>query len=187
MKSRLPPPRARISGIAASVVISTVRRFRLMARSKVLMSMPSTAAGPGCPTWFQTKSRPLKRLTVSHTMRRESSSFDRSPTIPWAVPPTAVISPTTRWTPGASTSTTATCAPSRAKRKAPARPIPEAAAVTIPIFPARRIDHPPGGNLGRILDCPDSRWRTGDPGRARPRPRRPNAAQRWVLTASRAK
>ena len=96
MKSRLPPPRARISGMAASVVISTVRRFRSIARSKAPMSMPSTAAGPGCPTWFHTKSRPLKRLTVSHTMRRESSSFVRSATIPCAVPPAAVISLTTR-------------------------------------------------------------------------------------------
>src|SRR5215470_1735366 len=67
---RLPPPRARISGIAASVVISTVLRLRLTARSNALMSMPSTAAGPGWPTWFHTKSRPLKRATVSHTIRR---------------------------------------------------------------------------------------------------------------------
>ena len=98
-----------------------------------------TAAGPGCPTWFHTKSRPLKRATVSHTMRRESSSRVRSAGMPKAVPPAEVISPTTRCTPAASTSTTATCAPSRAKRRAPARPMPEAAAVTIPIFPARRI------------------------------------------------
>ena len=56
------------------------------------MSMPSTAAGPGCPTWFHTKSSPLKRLTVSHTMRRESSSLVRSAVMPWAVPPAAVIS-----------------------------------------------------------------------------------------------
>ena len=48
------------------------------------MSMPSTAAGPGWPTWFHTKSRPLKRLTVSHTMRRESSSLVRSAVMPWA-------------------------------------------------------------------------------------------------------
>ena len=32
-----------------------------MARSNAPRSMPSTAAGPGWPTWFQTKSRPLKR------------------------------------------------------------------------------------------------------------------------------
>src|SRR2546426_5419292 len=144
VKRRLPPPRARISGMAASVVTSTVRRLRSRARSKALMSMPSTAAGPGCPTWFQTKSSPLKRLTVSHTMRRESSSLVRSAAIPSAAPPAAVISLTTRCTPAASTSTTATCAPSRAKRRAPARPMPEAAAVTIPIFPDRRIDRPPG-------------------------------------------
>src|SRR6266508_2422955 len=125
--------------MAASVVISTVRRFRSTARSKALMSIPSTAAGPGCPTWFQTKSSPLKRVTASHTIRRESSSFVRSAGIPNALPPAAVISLTTRCTPAASTSTTATCAPSRAKRRAPARPIPEAAAVTIPIFPARRM------------------------------------------------
>src|SRR5438132_4179954 len=139
VKRRLPPPRARISGMAASVVISTVRRFRSTARSKAFMSMPSTAAGPGWPTWFQTKSRPLKRRTVSHTIRRESSSFVRSAAMPCAVPPAAVISSTTRCAPAASTSTTSTCAPSRAKRRAPARPMPEAAAVTIPIFPARRI------------------------------------------------
>ncbi len=107
------------------------------------MSMPSTAAGPGWPTWFHTKSRPLKRATVSHTMRRESSSFVRSATIPCAVPPAFAISLTTRWTPAASTSTTATWAPSAAKRSAPARPMPEAAAVTIPIFPASRMAHPP--------------------------------------------
>ena len=81
----------------------------------------------------------MKRPTVSHTMRRESSSFVRSATMPCAVPPAAVISRTTLSTPAASTSTTATCAPSRAKRTAPARPMPDAAAVTIPIFPLRRI------------------------------------------------
>src|SRR5215470_12603374 len=142
VKRRLPPPRRRISGMAASVVRSTVRRFKSMARSKAAMSMPSTAAGPGCPTWFHTKSKPLKRPTVSHTMRRASSSLVRSATIPWAVPPDAAISFTTRCTPAASTSTTATCAPSFANLRAPARPIPEAAAVTIPIFPLRRIDPP---------------------------------------------
>src|SRR5262245_12080424 len=125
--------------MAASVVTSTVRRFRSMASSKAARSTPSTAAGPGCPTWFHTKSSPLKRPMVSHTMRRESSSFVRSATMPWAVPPAAAISFTTRSTPAASTSTTATCAPSRAKRRAPARPMPEAAAVTIPIFPAKRM------------------------------------------------
>src|SRR6185503_18167825 len=143
VKSRLPPPRRRISGMAVSVVTRTVRRLSSMARSNAFMSMPSTAAGPGCPTWFHTKSRPLKRAAVSHTMRRESSSFVRSATIPCAVPPAALISPTTRSTPGASTSTTATWAPSRAKRSAPARPMPEAAAVTIPIFPASRMSNPP--------------------------------------------
>ncbi len=107
------------------------------------MSMPSTAAGPGWPTWFHTKSSPLKRATASHTMRRESSSFVRSATIPCAMPPAFAISLTTPWTPAASTSTTATWAPSAAKRSAPARPMPEAAAVTIPIFPASRMAHPP--------------------------------------------
>src|SRR5215470_17134698 len=86
VKRRLPPPRRRISGMAASVVRSTVRRFKSMARSKAAMSMPSTAAGPGCPTWFHTKSRPLKRPTVSHTMRRASSSLVRSATMPCAAP-----------------------------------------------------------------------------------------------------
>src|SRR5215468_3273498 len=128
--------------MAASVVTSTVRRFRSMARSKAAMSMPSTAAGPGCPTWFHTKSRPLKCPTVSHTMRRASSSLVRLATMPCAVPPAAAISATTRCTPAASTSTTATCAPSFANLSAPALPMPEAAAVTIPIFPLRRIDPP---------------------------------------------
>ena len=50
VKSRLPPPRARISGIAASVVISTVRRLRSIARSNAPRSIPSTDAGPGWPT-----------------------------------------------------------------------------------------------------------------------------------------
>ncbi len=125
------------------------------------MSMPSTAAGPGWPTWFHTKSRPLKRATVSHTMRRESSSFVRSATMPCAVPPAARISPVTRSTPAASTSTTATCAPSRAKRTAPARPMPEAAAVTIPILPASRISNPPGLRAfvrGRVYTHRRSRW-----------------------------
>src|SRR5205814_1562038 len=38
VKSRLPPPRARISGIAASVVISNVRRLRSIASSNALRS-----------------------------------------------------------------------------------------------------------------------------------------------------
>src|ERR1700741_1945713 len=68
VNSKLLPPRARISGIAASVVTRAVRRFRSIARSKTPRSIPSTVPGPGCPTWFQTKSSPLKRPTVSHTM-----------------------------------------------------------------------------------------------------------------------
>ena len=36
VNSRLPPPRARIAGMAASVVTSTVRKFRSMASSKGL-------------------------------------------------------------------------------------------------------------------------------------------------------
>ena len=39
------------------------------------MSMPSTAAGPGWPTWFHTKSSPPKAFAVSRTIRRESSSL----------------------------------------------------------------------------------------------------------------
>src|SRR5271157_684506 len=39
-------------------------------------------------------------------------------------------------------STTPTAAPSRTKRSAPARPIPEAAAVTIPILPSSRMVSP---------------------------------------------
>jgi hypothetical protein len=50
-----------------------------------------------------------------------------------------VIWPTTASTPAASRSTTATDAPSLAKRNAPARPMPDAAAVTMPILFARRM------------------------------------------------
>ena len=46
---------------------------------------------------------------------------------------------TTASTLAPSTSTTATLAPSRAKRIAPARPMPEPAAVTMPILPSSRI------------------------------------------------
>src|SRR6516164_8765112 len=46
-------------------------------------------------------------------------------------------------------STTPTAAPSRAKRKAPALPIPEAAAVTMPILPSSRMVSLPSG-------CPHS-------------------------------
>ena len=60
-----------------------------------------------------------------------------------ALPPAAVISVMTASTPAWSMSTTPTAAPSRAKRKAPARPIPEAAAVTMPILPSSRIGLPP--------------------------------------------
>src|SRR5947207_5988482 len=73
---------------------------------------------------------------------------------PRAVRPAAVTSPNTRWTPAASTSTPATCAPSRAKRTAPARPMPEAAAVTIPIFPARRMGSRVPAELLRLADGP---------------------------------
>src|SRR5882724_6615481 len=53
-------------------------------------------------------------------------------------------------------STTPTAAPSRAKRSAPARPIPEAAAVTMPILLSSRMVlfpslHPLSGCLGRDL------------------------------------
>src|SRR5262249_56366391 len=75
--------------------------------------------------------------------------------------PAGAISFATRCTPAASTSTTATCAPSFANLRAPARPMPEAAAVTIPIFPLRRIDPPFGSRReGPILYCqPFKRYR----------------------------
>src|SRR5581483_4608563 len=133
--------------MAASVVTITVRRFSVMARAKSFMSMPSTAAGPGWPTWFQTKSSPPNARAVSRTMRRASSSFVRSATIGWARPPAALISPTTRSTPAASMSTTPTAAPSLAKRTAPARPMPEAAAVTMPILPCMRMVAPPDARV----------------------------------------
>src|ERR1700733_121073 len=72
-------------------------------------------------------------------MSRANASSVRSPAMPIALPPAWVISPTTASTPARSRSTTATDAPSRAKRNAPARPMPEAAAVTMPIFPSRRM------------------------------------------------
>src|SRR5262245_29616425 len=103
-------------------------------------------------------------------MRRESSSFVRSAGMPWAVPPAAVISFTTRSTPAASMSITATCAPSRAKRRAPARPMPEAAAVTIPIFPARRMAGPSWRWTGARFY---HRRCSLSGGRAQPRRRRP--------------
>src|SRR5262249_27410211 len=102
------------------------------------------------------------------------SSFVKSAVMPCATPPAALISPATRFTPAASTSTTATCAPSRAKRNAPARPMPEAAAVTIPIFPARRIGKSSDERLSAILPPvkdhrhpPHSASQTRTPGRHR--------------------
>src|SRR5262245_23258936 len=72
-------------------------------------------------------------------MRRAFSSSRRSATMPLALPPPATISFTTAATLAASTSTTPTLAPSRAKRTAPARPMPEPAAVTIPILSFSRM------------------------------------------------
>src|SRR5262249_10324102 len=60
-----------------------------------------------------------------------------------ARPPAPAISATTASTPARSMSTTPTAAPSLAKRSAPARPMPEAAAVTMPILFCKRTGVPP--------------------------------------------
>src|SRR3546814_14235285 len=52
---------------------------------------------------------------------------------------TCALPISTASTPAASRSTTATAAPSRANRNAPARPMPDAAAVTMPILSSRRM------------------------------------------------
>src|SRR5262249_19064305 len=69
-----PPPRARSSGNAASVVTTCERRLRSTASAKSVISTPSTEAGPGWPRWFQTKSSPPKAFAVSRTMRRALAS-----------------------------------------------------------------------------------------------------------------
>ena len=38
----------------ARLATTSVRRLRMIARSKSAMSTPSTRDGPGWPTWFQT-------------------------------------------------------------------------------------------------------------------------------------
>jgi len=101
--------------------------------------MPSIAAGPGWPTWFHAKSRPPNAAAVRLTISRANWSCRRSPTSASARPPAAAISRTTAATPPSSMSATPTAAPSLAKRSAPARPMPDAAAVTMPIFPCNRI------------------------------------------------
>src|SRR5262245_43302175 len=58
--------------------------------------------------------------------------------MPLALPPAAMSSSTTAFAPASSISTTPTLAPSRAKRRAPARPMPDAAAVTMPTLPSSR-------------------------------------------------
>ena len=111
----------RIELLAAARQKAVVSSFLLADRqvedamSKPSISMPSTEAGPGWPTWFQTKSIPPSAFAASRTMRRLSSSRVRSAGIPTARPPADSIS------------TTATAVPSLANRTAPAHAIPEPA------------------------------------------------------------
>src|SRR6185437_5519259 len=142
VNSRLPPRRARSTGMAASVVTSTLRQLRSIASAKSAMSIPSSAAGPGWPTWFQTKSRLPNSATVRATISLAKASCVRSPASATALPPAARISAATASARAASRSTTETEAPSLANRSAPARPMPDAPAVTIPILPASRIASP---------------------------------------------
>ena len=76
---------------------------------------------------------------VWRTMSRAKSSLVRSPASAIALPPLSVICRTTALAASPFRSTTPTAAPSWAKRSAPARPMPEPAAVTIPILFARRM------------------------------------------------
>ena len=86
----------------------------------------------------------IERLTLLRTATHAGHSISTVAKLPVeklrqivAELPTATA-PTTPGPPA----TTAPAAPSRAKRSAPARPMPDAAAVTIPIFPASRIVSP---------------------------------------------
>src|SRR5690606_12730472 len=71
-------------------------------------------------------------------MRRESASEVTFAVTGSACPPAVVISVVTDSAAAGSRSTTATAAPSAAKRSAEARPSPEPAPVTRAILPARR-------------------------------------------------
>src|SRR5262245_13333109 len=88
-------------------------------------------------------SSPPKAPTASRTMRRLSASFVKSHGMPWARPPALVISSTVSLMRPRSMSATATAAPSRANRTAPARPMPDADAVISAILPLRRMLAPP--------------------------------------------
>src|SRR5438309_3541364 len=98
------------------------------------------------PALFTRMSIGPRLVRISPTTRSTSAGFDTSRIQPCAAPPAAVISSTTVCTRSAPRSTTATLAPSSAKRCAVARPMPLAAPVTIATRPA--IDRFPTVNLG---------------------------------------
>ena len=96
-----------------------------------LMSAGSEAAALLCST-----SRPPKCFAAASIIAITEASSATSATWPTARPPAASISFATASAPAPFTSATTTAAPSRASSSAVARPMPDAAPVTIATLPA---------------------------------------------------
>src|SRR5215469_14675698 len=151
-----PPPDCFIASTACFVPRNTPREFTAISRSHASVSSMSATALPLMPALLTRISSLPCFCTVAATTAFQSSSFVTSRRMNSAVPLARVISAAT-WRPSSSSmSATTTFAPSLAKRRAVAAPMPEAAPVTIATFPSRRMLDPPGITVAPTL--PRAAW-----------------------------
>src|SRR5262245_46136812 len=133
-----PLRRGTIARSAARVPNQTASRLSARSRRQRASSVASIGVGIAPPALlWKTSSRP-KASSAASARASAVSGRVTSPGAGRARPPTASISPTTRFAAAGSTSFTTTAAPSAAKRSAVARPIPEPAPVTTAALPASR-------------------------------------------------
>ncbi len=109
-----------------------------MTLSQSSVEVSWTVPTPAMPALLKSTSMCPSAFAVSSAIRRASSGSVTSAKMALALPPSAWTSLTVSSAPARSTSAMTTHPPSRAKRSALARPMPEPAPVMRQTFPSRR-------------------------------------------------
>ena len=139
-----PPPACFIASTACLVPRNTPREFTAISWSHASVSSMSVTALPLMPALFTRMSSFPYFCTVASTTAFQSSSLVTSRRMNSAVPLARVMSAAIFLPSSSSMSAITTVAPSLAKRRAVAAPMPEAAPLTIATLPSRRMFVPPG-------------------------------------------
>src|SRR5579872_2963660 len=142
-----PPPAAFIASTAYLVPRNTPRALTDINWSHASVSSMSVTALPLMPALFTRMSSLPYFCPVVSTTFFQSASLVTSRCINSALPLVRVMSEATLRPSSSSVSAITTLAPSLAKRRAVAAPMPEAAPLTMATFPARRMFVPPKNRL----------------------------------------